>query len=206
MGWRVNHKRVERIWRREGLKVPKKQPKRGRLWLNDGSCVRLRPEHKGHVWSYDFVMTRTSEGRSLRMLNIIDEYSRECLAILVRRQITSQDVIDVLFELFIFRGIPEYIRSDNGPEFTAKAVRSWLERLGVKTLFIEPGSPWENGYIESFNGKLRDELLNREIFTTLTEAKILIEQWRREYNQIRPHSALEYQPPAPEAILTMATR
>jgi putative transposase len=206
MGWRVNHKRVERIWRREGLKVPKKQPKRGRLWLNDGSCVRLRPEHKGHVWSYDFVMTRTSEGRSLRMLNIIDEYSRECLAILVRRQITSQDVIDVLFELFIFRGIPEYIRSDNGPEFTAKAVRSWLERLGVKTLFIEPGSPWENGYIESFNGKLRDELLNREIFTTLTEAKILIEQWRREYNQIRPHSALGYQPPAPEAILTMATR
>jgi putative transposase len=206
MGWRVNHKRVERIWRREGLKVPKKQPKRGRLWLNDGSCVRLRPEHKGHVWSYDFVMTRTSEGRSLRMLNIIDEYSRECLAILVRRQITSQDVIDVLFELFIFRGIPEHIRSDNGPEFTAKAVRSWLERLGVKTLFIEPGSPWENGYIESFNGKLRDELLNREIFTTLTEAKILIEQWRREYNQIRPHSALEYQPPAPEAILTMATR
>jgi transposase InsO family protein len=206
MGWRVNHKRVERIWRREGLKVPKKQPKRGRLWLNDGSCVRLRPEHKDHVWSYDFVMTRTSEGRSLRMLNIIDEYSRECLAILVRRQITSQDVIDVLFELFIFRGIPEYIRSDNGPEFTAKAVRSWLESLGVKTLFIEPGSPWENGYIESFNGKLRDELLNREIFTTLTEARILIEQWRREYNQIRPHSALEYQPPAPQAILTMATR
>lgn len=206
MGWRVNHKRVERIWRREGLKVPKKQPKRGRLWLNDGSCVRLRPERKDHVWSYDFVMTRTSEGRSLRMLNIIDEYSRECLAILVRRQITSQDVIDVLFELFIFRGIPEYIRSDNGPEFTAKAVRSWLERLGVKTLFIEPGSPWENGYIESFNGKLRDELLNREIFTTLTEAKILIEQWRREYNQIRPHSALEYQPPVPAAILTMATR
>jgi putative transposase len=201
MGWRVNHKRVERIWRREGLKVPKKQPKRGRLWLNDGSCVRLRPEHKGHVWSYDFVMTRTSEGRSLRMLNIIDEYSRECLAILVRRQITSQDVIDVLFELFIFRGIPEYIRSDNGPEFTAKAVRSWLERLGVKTLFIEPGSPWENGYIESFNGKLRDELLNREIFTTLTEAKILIEQWRREYNHIRPHSSLGYRPPAPEAVM-----
>ena len=186
--------------------MPKKQSKRGRLWLNDGSCVRLRPEHKDHVWIYDFVMTRTSEGRSLRMLNIIDEYLRECLAILVRRQITSQDVIDVLFELFIFRGIPEYIRSDNGPEFTAKAVRSWLERLGVKTLLIEPGSPWENGYIESFNGKLRDELLNREIFTTLTEAKILIEQWRREYNQIRPHSALEYQPPAPAAILTMATR
>ena len=199
--WQVNHKKVERIWRREGLKVPKKQPKRRRLWLNDGSCIRLRPKHKDHVWSYDFVMTRTSEGRSFRMLNIIDEYSRECLAILVRRQITSQDVIDVLFELFIFRGIPEHIRSDNGPEFTAKAVRNWLERLGVKTLFIEPGSPWENGYIESFNGKLRDELLNREIFTTLTEAKVLIEQWRMDYNQIRPHSSLGYRPPASEAVM-----
>ena len=133
------------------------------------------------------------------MLNIIDEYTRECLAILVKRNITSQDVIDVLFHLFVFRGISEHIRSDNGPEFTAKAVRKWLERLGVKTLFIEPGSPWENGYIESFNGKLRDELLNREIFTTLTEAKVLIEQWRKEYNQIRPHSSLGYRPPAPEA-------
>ena len=197
-GWLVNHKRVERIWRREGLKVPQKQPKRGRLWLNDGSCIRLRPEHKDHVWSYDFVMARTSDGRAFRMLNIMDEYTRECLAMLVRRRITSQDVIDQLFYLFVFRGIPEHIRSDNGPEFTAKAIRKWLNRLGVKTLFIEPGSPWENGYIESFNGKLRDELLNREIFTTLTEAKILIEQWRREYNHVRPHSALSYRPPAPE--------
>ena len=196
--WRVNHKRVERIWRKEGLKVPKKQPKRKRLWLNDGSCIRLRPEHKDHVWSYDFVMARTSDGKAFRMLNIIDEYSRECLRILVKRHITSQDVIDQLFELFIFRGIPEHIRSDNGPEFTAKAIRRWLNRVGVKTLFIEPGSPWENGHIESFNGKLRDELLNREIFTTLTEAKVLIEQWRREYNQIRPHSSLGYRPPAPE--------
>ena len=198
-GWQVNHKMVERIWRKEGLKVPKKQPKRGRLWLNDGSCIRLRPKCKDHVWSYDFVMARTFEGRALRMLNIIDEYTRECLAILVKRNITSQDVIDVLFHLFVFRGISEHIRSDNGPEFTAKAVRKWLERLGVKTLFIEPGSPWENGYIESFNGKLRDELLNREIFTTLTEAKVLIEQWRKEYNQISPHSSLGYRPPAPEA-------
>ena len=188
------------------MKVPKKQPKRRRLWLNDGSCIRLRPEHKDHVWSYDFVMARTAEGKAFRMLNIIDEYTRECLSILVKRRIASQDVIDILFHLFIFRGIPEHIRSDNGPEFTAKAVRKWLERLGLKTLFIEPGSPWENGYIESFNGKLRDELLNREIFTTLTEAKILIEQWRREYNQVRPHSALGYRPPAPEAVLTMTTR
>jgi len=133
------------------------------------------------------------------MLNIIDEYSRECLAILVKRHITSQDVIDQLFELFIFRSIPEHIRSDNGPEFTARAIRRWLNRVGVKTLFIEPGSPWENGYIESFNGKLRDELLNREIFTTLTEARVLIELWRRECNQVRPHSSLGYRPPAPEA-------
>ena len=200
-GWQVNHKKVERIWRREGLKVPKKQPKRGRLWLNDGSCIRLRPEYKDHVWSYDFMIARTAEGRAFRILNIIDEYTRECLAILVKRQITAQDVIDVLFELFIFRGIPEHIRSDNGPEFTAKAVRKWLERLGVKTLFIEPGSPWENGYIESFNGKLRDELLNREVFTTLMEAKILIEQWRIDYNHIRPHSSLGYRPPVPEAVM-----
>jgi putative transposase len=200
-GWQVNHKKVERIWRREGLKVPKKQPKRGRLWLNDGSCIRLRPEYKDPVWSYDFVIARTADGRAFRILNIIDEYTRECLAILVKRQITAQDVIDVLFELFIFRGIPEHIRSDNGPEFTAKAVRKWLERLGVKTLFIEPGSPWENGYIESFNGKLRDELLNREVFTTLTEAEVLIEQWRMDYNHIRPHSSLGYRPPVPEAVM-----
>jgi transposase InsO family protein len=197
--WQVNHKRVERIWRKEGLKVPQKQPKRGRLWLNDGSCIRLRPEHKDHVWSYDFMTARTAEGRSFRILTILDEYTRECLAILVKRHITSRDVIDVLFELFIFRGIPEHIRSDNGPEFTSKDVRKWLSRLGVNTLFIEPGSPWENGYIESFNGKLRDELLNREIFTTLEEARVLIEQWRKEYNQVRPHSSLGYRPPAPEA-------
>ena len=199
-GWNVNHKRVERIWRREGLKVPQKQPKRGRLWLTDGSCIRLRPQHKDHVWSYDIVMERTSNGRAIRILTILDEYTRECLAILVDRHIRSQDVIDQLFHLFLFRSIPEHIRSDNGPEFTAKAVRSWLNRLGVRTLFIEPGSPWENGYVESFQGKLRDELLNGEIFTTLLEAKVLIEDWRKEYNQVRPHSSLGYRPPAPEAI------
>ena len=198
-GWRVNHKRVQRIWRREGLRVPGKQPKRGRLWLNDGSCIRLRPEYKDHVWSYDFVEERTTDGRKFRILNIIDEYSRECLCAKVERRLSSHDVIDVLFELFILRGIPEHIRSDNGSEFTAKAVRKWLGRLGVRTLFIEPGSPWENGYFESFNGKMRDELLNRELFTTLTEAKVLIAHWRKEYNQIRPHSSKGYKPPAPEA-------
>ncbi len=202
-GWLVNHKRVEWIWRRAGLKAPQKQPKRGRLWLNDGSCIRLRPEHKDHVWSYDFMVARTAEGRAVRILAVMDEYTRECLAIRVERRFSSEDVIDQLFHLFVFRGIPEHIRSDNGPEFTAKAVRNWLSRLGVRTLFIEPGSPWENGYIESFNGKLRDELLNREIFTTLTEARILIEAYRKEYNQVRPHSALGYRPPAPEAIMPL---
>jgi putative transposase len=199
--WHVNHKRVERIWRREGLKVPKKQPKRKRFWLNDGSCIRLRPEHKDHVWSYDFMVDRTEDGNAFKILNIIDEYTRECLATLVERKIKTDSVIDQLYNLFVFRGIPENIRSDNGPEFTARAVRKWLSRLGVKTLFIDPGSPWENGYIESFNGKMRDELLDREVFTTLDEARVLINQWRREYNQIRPHSAKNYRPPAPEAIL-----
>ena len=199
-GWEVNHKRVERIWKREGLKVPQKQPKRKRLWLNDGSCVRLRPEHKDHVWSYDFVMDRTSNGKAFRMLNIIDEHTRECLSIVVKRKLTSKDVLDELYRLFLTRGTPEYIRSDNGPEFTATAVREWLHELEVRTLFIEPGSPWENGYIESFNGKLRDELLNRELFDTLLEAQVLIECWRREYNQVRPHSSLNYHPPAPQTL------
>ncbi len=203
-GWRVNHKRVERIWRKEGLKVPKKQPKRVRLWLNDGSCLRLRPEHRDHVWSYDFMIDRTADGRPFKMLNIIDEFTRECLCVKVNRTIRSQDVIDELFNLFIFRAMPEYIRSDNGPEFTARVVRKWLGRLGVKTLFIERGSPWENGYIESFNGKMRDELLNREVFSTLIEAKALIREWRQEYNHVRPHSSKNYRPPAPEAVLLPA--
>ena len=197
--WCVNHKRVERLWRREGLKIPKRQPKRRRLWLNDGSCVRLRAAYRDHVWSYDFVLTRTHDGRAVRMLTIIDEYTRECLAIDVARRLTSEDVLERLTDLFIRRGVPDYIRSDNGAEFTAHAVRDWLTRVGVRTLYIEPGSPWENGYIESFNGKLRDELLERETFDTLLEAKVLIERWRQEYNTIRPHSSLGYRAPAPEA-------
>ena len=199
-GWTVNAKRVERIWRREGLKVPQKQPKRGRLWLNDGSCVRLRPEHPNHVWSYDFVEGRTHNGRKFRMLNIIDEFTRECLAIRIDRKLNSTDVIDVLSDLFILRGVPGHVRSDNGPEFIAKAVREWIAAVGAKTAFIEPGSPWENGYCESFNSKLRDELLNSEIFYSLAEAKVIIEAWRRYYNTKRPHSSLGYKPPAPEAI------
>ena len=174
-GWGVNHKRVERIWRQEGLKVPQRQPKRGRLWLNDGSCIRLRPLYRGHVWSYDFVASRTHDGRALKLLTVLDD-------------------------LFVRHGPPEYLRSDNGPEFTAKLVRRWLGRVGVEMLFIEPGSPWENGYNESFNGKLRDELLNGEIFYSLAEAAVLVEQWRREYNTVRPHSACGGFPPALEAI------
>ena len=199
-GFWVNHKRVERLWRQEGLKVPQRQPKRKRLWLNDGSCVRLRPRYTNHVWSYDFMADRTSDGRALKLLTIIDEYSRECLAIDVSRHITSEDVLERLAQLFMERGIPRYLRSDNGPEFVAKAVREWLGKLGVGTLYIEPGSPWENGYLGSFNGKLRDELLAREVFDTLLEAKVLVARWRRHYNAVRPHSALGYRPPAPEAV------
>ncbi len=199
-GWQVNHKRVERVWRQEGLKVSKKQPKRGRLWLNDGSCVRLRPEHRNHVWAYDFVFDRTYNGRALKILTVVDEYSRECLGIEVGRKLTSRDVLRVIAKLMLRYGVPDHIRSDYGPEFVAKAVRQWLARLNVETLFIEPGSPWENGYVESFNGKLGDELLNGEIFYTLQEAKVLIEMWRRHYNQVRPHSSLGYRPPAPEAV------
>lgn len=198
-GWRVNHKRVERIWRQEGLKVPKKQPKRRRLCLADGSLVRLRANKANHVWSYDFVHGRTSDGRALRYLNIIDEFTRECLSIDVSRRLNSEDVLCRLAELFILRGTPGYIRSDNGSEFTAHAVIEWLNRLDVNTLFIEPGSPWENGFCESFNSKFRDEFLNCEIFDTLLEARVLTARWRRYYNISRPHSSLGYRPPAPEA-------
>ncbi|WP_241767061.1 IS3 family transposase [Hyphomonas oceanitis] len=203
-GWHVNEKRVYRIWRREGLKVPMKQPKRSRLWLNDGSCVRLRPTHKGHVWSYDFVQDRTHDGKVFRMLCVIDEFTRECLAISVARRLNSRDVLDTLGELFVQHGAPEHIRSDNGPEFIATALRDWLGRIGVKTLYITPASPWENGYCESFNSKLRDELLAREIFYDLREAKVLIGAWRQHYNTVRPHSSLGYKPPAPKAVLPAA--
>ena len=201
-GWIVNFKRVERIWRREGLKGPHKQPKRGRLWLNDGSCIRLRPEYPNHVWSYDFVEDRTHDGRKYRMLNIIDEFTRECLAIRVNRKLNSTDVIDVLSDVCIMRGVPGHVRSDNGPEFGAKAVQDWIRALGAKTAYIEPGSPWENGYCESFNSKLRDELLDSEIFYTLEEARVIIENWRRHYNEVRPHSSLGYKPPAPEILIS----
>ncbi|MBY0267929.1 MAG: IS3 family transposase [Burkholderiales bacterium] len=199
-GLRVSRDRVERIWRREALQVPRKQRPRGRLWLNDGSCIRLRPERQNHVWSYDFVTTWTHGGRPVRLLCIIDEYTREALAIRVERSIGAQVVIETLADIMLMRGVPDHIRSDNGPEFTAKALRAWLATVGARTLYIEPGSPWENGYCESFNGRLRDELLNGEIFYSLREARVVIERWRKEYNTVRPHSALGYRPPAPAAI------
>ena len=199
-GWIVNDKRVERIWRREGLKVPRKHPKRGRLWLADGSCIRLRAEHPNHVWSYDFVEDRTHDGRKYRMLNVVDEFTHECIKIRIARGLKAVDVIDVLSDLFILRGVPGHIRSDNGPEFIAKAVQAWIAAVGEKTASIAPGSPWENGYIESFNARLRDELLDDEIFYTLKEAQIVIESWRRHYNAVRPHASLRYRAPAPEVF------
>jgi transposase InsO family protein len=201
VGWIVNDKRVERIWRREGLKVPAKQPKRGRLWLSDGSCIRLRAEKPNHVWSYDFIEDRTHDGRKYRMLNVIDEFTHECLAIRVNRKLKAVDVSDVLSDLFILRGVPEHIRSDNGAEFTAKAVQEWITAVGAKTAYIAPGSPWENGFIESFNARLRDELLDGEIFYSLKEAQVIIESWRRHYNTVRPHGSLGYRAPAPEVFV-----
>jgi len=199
-GWNVGTDRVQRIWRREGLKVPRKHKPRRRLWLNDGSCIRLRPERRNHVWSYDFVEAQTHDGRKLRLLTLIDEFTRECLTIRVARRINSFGVIETMADIMLVRGVPDHIRSDNGPEMTAKVVRNWLAQVGTKTLYIEPGSPWENGYCESFNGKLRDELLNGEIFYSLKEAQIVIEQWRNHYNTVRPHSSLGYRPPAPRTI------
>ena len=183
-GWKVGKDRVERIWRREGLTVPKREKPKGRLWLNDGSCVRLRPTHSNHVWSYDFVSARTHDGRSVRILNLIDEFTRECLMIRAERRWSSAKVIEALADVMVWKGVPEYIRSDNGPEFVAKDLRKWPARTGAKTLYIEPGSPWENGYCESFNSKLRDEFLNGEIFYSIKELRVLAERWRIHYNVV----------------------
>ena len=201
-GWVVNDKRVERIWRQEGLKVPQKQPKRGRLWLSDGSCIRLRAERRNHVWSYDFVEDRTHEGRKYRMLNVVDEFTHECIAIRIERKLKAIDVIDTLSDLFITRGVPEHVRSDNGPEFIAQAVKDWIAAVGARTAYIAPGSPWENGFVESFNARLRDELLNGEIFYSLAEARVIIENWRKHFNAVRPHGSLGYRAPAPEVFMS----
>jgi putative transposase len=198
-GWPVNKKRVHRLWRKEGLKVPDKQRKRRRLpdlGTSENSCTRKRATHLNHVWSYDFVMDLTENGRRLKMMPVVDEYSRECLTIDVERSITAEDVVSTLASLFRQRGEPAFIRSDNGPEFIAKAIKEWLEASGVKTLYIEPGSPWENAYSETFISRFSDELLKREVFADLLEARVLIEDYREHYNHQRPHSALGYLTPA----------
>jgi len=194
-GWQINLKRVHRLWKREGLKVPRKQCKRRRLGSSSASSQLRRAEHINHVWSYDFVMDQTSDGSRLKILVIFDEYSRESLRIVVGRSLKSHDVLDALDQLFELRGYPTYIRSDNGPEFIAGVIVDWLEMKGVDTLFIEPGSPWEKAFVESFNSRFRDELLNREEFGSMLEARVLIEDYRREYNECRPHSSLGYQTP-----------
>ena len=200
-GFEINKKRVHRLWREAGLKVPTKQHKRRRLGASENGCTRRRAEHKDHVWSYDFVMDRTEDGRRLKMMPVVDEHSRECLSIEVERSITAKEVVKTLATLFAQRGEPVFIRSDNGPEFIAKAVKRWLAASGVKTLYIEPGSPWENAYSETFISRMADELLKREAFTSLLEAKILVEGYRNHYNRERPHSALDYRTPTEFAAL-----
>ena len=198
-GWgQATTAKVARIWREEGLKIPQKQPPSGRLWLNDGSCMRLRATHPNQVWSYDFVLIRDAYGRKIRILTLIDEFTRKCLTIYCARRIGSIQVIEQLANAMITHGIPEYIRSDNGPEFIAKELRKWLSGIGVKTAYITPGSPWENGFCESFNGTFRDNLLDGEIFYSLQEAKVVVGEWVKHYNHERPHSALGYRPPAPQ--------
>ena len=195
-GWRVNAKRIYRLWRREGLKVPKKKRKKRRLGTSENACHRRRAEHQDHVWCWDFIFDRTESGSPLKWLSIEDEYTRESLCLKVDRSITSEDVIDTLAELFAMRGVPDHVRSDNGPEFIALAIRNWLEQVGVKTLYIEPGAPWENGYAESFHSRLRDEFLASEVFENLAAARQLTAAWKEDYNHHRPHSSLGYLTPA----------
>ena len=196
-GWAVNKKRVQRLWREAGLKVPAgRERKRRRLGSSENGCTRRRAEYIDHVWSYDFAMDATEDGRRLKVMPIVDEYGRECLALEMERSITAKDVVGTLDRLFTERGEPDYIRSDNGPEFIADAIKSWLAASGVETLYIEPGAPWENAYSETFISRLRDELLDREAFANLTEAQVLAGDYREHYNHSRPHGALGYLTPA----------
>ena len=201
-GWNVNPKRVARVWREAGLRVPQRQRKRRQLGHSDNGIVRHRPEYENHVWTYDFIADQTEDGRRLKLLVVMDEFTRQVLTIRCSRSCTGPDVVNTLGKLFRLHGVPEHIRSDNGPEFIAKAVRSFLKQLGVGTLFIQPGAPWENAYIESFNSRFRDEFLDRELFQNLKEVQLLAEPWRIEYNTIRPHSSLGQLPPATYAAMT----
>ncbi len=195
--WLINFKRVYRLWCQEGLKVPRKtHNKRRGDGSSENACHRKRPEHYNHVWSYDFVTERLENGRKVRLLVVIDEFTRECLALDAARSFKGKDVVEVLRYLFAVRGCPKYIRSDNGPEFVSEAVQKWLRKAGVDTLYIAPGSPWENGYVESFNSRLRDEFLNRELFLHIDELRYVADRWRMDYNHYRPHSSLDYMAPA----------
>ena len=205
-GWRVNHKKVERLWGEEGLQLPHRHKKRRRLYHEDSSVIRLRPTHPNHVWAIDFVHDKLSSGRPYKMLTVLDEYTREALRVAARPKMNAADVLDVLHRLVMKHGKPEFIRSDNGPEFIAAQLQDWLIRVGISPMQIYPGSPWENGYHESFNARFRNELLNGELCYSLREAQILIEQWRVHNNTVRPHSALAYRPPAPESIVPMDQR
>jgi len=198
--WLINFKRVYRLWCQEGLKVHRKKYKRLYTGTSDNSCDKKKPQYYNHIWSYDFMTERMENGRRARLLTVVDEYTRECLAIDVARSFRGQDVVELLRYLFAVRGCPAYIRSDNGPEFVSKVVKKWLENLGVETLYIAPGSPWENGYIESFDGRLRDELLNRELFLSINELRYVVDRWRMDYNHYRPHSSLDYMAPAAFAM------
>ena len=195
-GWRVDRKRVHRLWRKQGLKVPTKQRKKRRLGSSVNSCVRRPAEYKDHIWAWDFLHDRTADGGPLKWFTLVDEYTRECLALEVRRGMTARAVTEVLAGVVRERGAPAHIRSDNGPEFIAKGIRAWMTGAGLETLYIEPGAPWENGYAESLGSKVRDELLNAEEFGSLLEAQVLGKEWKQEYNQVRPHSSLGYRTPA----------
>ena len=197
-GWKVNHKKVERLWREEGLQLPKRHKKRKRLYHKDTSVIRLRPKFPNHIWSIDFVHDRLSNGRPYKMLTVLDEYTREALCVAVSTTMGANDVLEALYPLLLKHGKPEYIRSDNGPEFIAATLQDWLVRVGIKPIQIYPGSPWENGYNERFNGTLRHEVLNAEWFSTTKQAQIVINMWLKQYNHIRPHRSLNMRPPVPE--------
>ncbi len=199
-GWRVNHKKVEQLWREEGLQLPQRHKKRKRLYHKDSSIIRLRPTCPNHVWAIDVVHDKLSNGRSDKMLTVLDEFTRRALAVVIRTKMGADDVLEALYPLLLRHGSPEYIRSDNGPEFSAEAMQGWLQRIGIKPIRIYPGAPWENGYNERFNGTLRREVLNAEWFTTTKQAQIVINHWLRQYNHTRTHQALNMPPPVPETL------
>jgi putative transposase len=199
-GWEVNHKKVERLWREEGLQQPQRHKKHKRLYHKNSSIIRLRPKYQNHIWSIDFVYDKLSDGRRYQMLTVLDEYTREALCVAVRSRMGNAEVLEALYPLFLRHGKPEVIRSDNGPEFIAENFQAWLTKVGVKPIRIYPGSPWENGYNERFNGTLRREVLNAEWFTTIKQAQVVIEKWLKQYNYIRPHQSLNMRPPVPETL------